>query len=137
MITIDALLKTGESALTDLDGCSPTGGQVTTANVARDAVRPGDVVRECGAWAVVAGTATNGVLGVTTLALILADGTAARRTLTCSDCVNARTDCRIDPDTLWRLADTTRSHMLAAMDAEGQAALDEYAEAHGDAFATA
>lgn len=104
MITIDALLTTGESALTDLDGASPTGGQVRSETRDHSALAPGDVVRDHGAWSVVADVRHNGITGITAAGLIRKDGTFAARALVSSDVMDVRIDARIDPDTLYKLA---------------------------------
>jgi hypothetical protein len=108
MITINALGKNRQSILPDLDGASPTGGEVRTENRPRYSLAPGDVVRDGqasgGQWSVVADVRHNGILGISTVGLIRADGTSAVWVLTFTDVANVRTDTRIDPDTLWQIA---------------------------------
>jgi hypothetical protein len=123
MITIDALGKDGRNILRDLDGASPTGGFVRSESRPRTSLVPGDVVREAGAWAVVSDVRHNGVHGITSLAVITADGETVRHTLVLSDVADVRTDARIDPDTLWKLVDVMSPedeafHEQARRDAE-------------------
>jgi len=108
--TIDALLKDGRSALFDLDGASPGGGQVTSQPAYGPQVTPGDVVRYCGAWMAVTEAGHNGILGLTRLALIDAAGAVTPHTMLASDVIDRRTDARIDPDTLYELADRSAAY---------------------------
>jgi hypothetical protein len=103
MITIDALLTDGRPALYDLDGASPTGGLVRSEYVARTELKPGDVIRDCGAWVVVTDIRHTGIMGVTTAALMTAAGETLIRTFASSDGADRRSDARIDPDTLYKL----------------------------------
>ena len=102
---IDALLTDGRSALADLHGASPGGGLVTSETAARIRITPGDVVRHNGAWVAVAGVGHDGVTGITRLAMIDKDGVLIFDTMIASDVIEVRTDARIDPDTLYKLAD--------------------------------
>lgn len=114
MIAIDAVGKDGRNILRDLDGASPTGGLVRTETRNRVRLVPGDVIRDSLGWAVVAGTAHDGILGVSTVATIDKAGEVTRRTMTSSDCAKVRTDTRIDPDTLWKLDIPRRAVLLGA-----------------------
>jgi hypothetical protein len=105
LTTIDALLKDGRSALADLHGASPGGGPVTSETAPRTRITPGDVVRHDGAWVVVAGVSHDGVTGITRLAMIDQDGALILDTMITSDAIEVRTDARIDPDSLFKLAD--------------------------------
>jgi hypothetical protein len=105
IITIDALLKNGQSALTDLEGASPGRGHVTSRPAYGHEITPGDVVRHCGTWMAVTEAAHKGILGLTYLAMIDAAGAAAFHTMVCSDVIDRRTDARIDPETLYKLCD--------------------------------
>lgn len=136
--TIDALLKDGRSALFDLDGASPGGGQVTSQPAYGPQVTPGDVVRYCGAWMAVTEAGHNGILGLTRLALIDAAGDVTRHAMLASDVIDRRTDARIDPQTLYKLADQSAAYRYkstapraaaGAVDTEQLAAWIE--EAHG------
>lgn len=109
MITIDAAGTDGRNILPDLDGCSPGGGHVTTERRGRTELRPGDVLRDVdSAWSVVVGLAHNGRTGITTVALVAADGFTDRRTLAGCAGAEVRTDVRIDQDTLYKLPDIAR-----------------------------
>ena len=136
--TIDALLKDGRSALFDLDGASPGGGQVTSQPAYGPQITPGDVVRYCGAWMAVTEAGHNGILGLTRLALIDAAGAVTRHAMLASDVLDRRTDARIDPQTLYKLADQSAAYRYVstapgatagAVDDEQLAAWIE--EAHG------
>jgi hypothetical protein len=120
MITIDALGKNGCSVLPDLEGTSPTGGLVTTQWRGQYALAVGDLVRAPGGWGVIADIRHNGILGCTTAGVILPDGTAEIRSLWGSGGAVVRTDARIDPDTLWRLAElpeqAARDHLARCSD---------------------
>jgi hypothetical protein len=108
MIMIDALGKDGASILPDLQTSSPTGGFVQSEY--RDGARlePGDIVRHAGTWGVVMRTgmattygADREVLDKSPLAEILtADGTLHLETFWSCSGTEARTDTRIDPDSL-------------------------------------
>lgn len=106
MITIDALGKDGRNILGDLEGCSPAGGPVRTQWRAQYELRPGDVVRgtDC-YWEVIAGLSHDGMTGITRLALVRPDNTIHSEMLVCGDGADVRQDTRIDPDTLWKLAE--------------------------------
>jgi hypothetical protein len=108
MITVNALLTDGRSALWDLAGASPTGGFVRSKSVARTELVPGDVIRDCGAWTVVTDVRHNGIHGVTTAALLTAAGETLIRTFTSSDGADRRLDARIDPDSLYTLVSLCR-----------------------------
>jgi hypothetical protein len=108
--TIDALLKDGRSALFDLDGASPGGGQVTSQPAYGPQITPGDVVRYCGAWMAVTEAGHNGILGLTRLALIDAAGAVTPHTMLASDVLDRRTDTRINPQTLYKLADQSAAY---------------------------
>lgn len=103
MITTDALLEDGRSALDDLQGASPGGGFVTSQSRPRAQLAPGDIVRWCGTWTVVAAISHNGVTGLSRAALVTAAGELTRNTLTHGEGMDTRTDARIDPDTLYKL----------------------------------
>ena len=108
MIEIDALGKDGSNILPELQGASPTGGYVQSEYRDASRLEPGDVVRHAGAWGVVmrTGTATvygadHRVLDISPVAEILtAGGTLHRETFWASSGTEARTDTRIDPDSL-------------------------------------
>lgn len=103
MLTIDALLKSGRSALYDLEGASPASGFVTTESRNRVTLTPGDVIRESGSWVAVADVRHNGISGISSVGFVSAEGQVWYRTLTSTDAVEVRTDTRIDPDTLYKL----------------------------------
>jgi hypothetical protein len=141
-VTIDALLKDGRPALADLEGASPGGGQVTSETRYRTRIVPGDVIRDGGAWMVVTEAGHNGILGMTRLALLDADGDLVTRTLVAGEVIEARTDARIDPDTLYKLIDgsyaaryvstapgeagtISDAQLAAAMEEDSQASLDD------------
>ena len=132
MITIDALGKNGQSILPDLDGASPTGGQVRSESRPRYSIAPGDVVRDGsahdGQWSVVADVRHNGILGISTIGLIRADGTSAVWVLTLTDAANVRTDTRIDPDTLWQIVPEPTAAERAANYYESAALLERTRE---------
>jgi hypothetical protein len=107
---IDALLKDGRSALSDLEGVSPGGGLVTSQPCYGPQITPGDVVRYCGAWMAVTEASHNGILGLTRLVMIDAAGAAIRHTMLASDVIDRRTDARIDPATLYKLADRSAAY---------------------------
>lgn len=104
MNTINALGKDGNSILPDLDGASPSGGLVTSESREHVTLRPGTIVREDGAWCVVADVRHNGITGLTTYALIWPDGSAGRSTAPSDTSLEVRTDTRIDPFTLYKLS---------------------------------
>ena len=104
MIEIDALLTTGEPALVDLHGASPTGGQVGDEARDADRLRPGDVIWSDTGWVVVADVRHNGIMGVTSLAAFTRDGDLIQQTYT-GDSAMVRTDTRINAGSLWKLAD--------------------------------
>jgi Holliday junction resolvase-like predicted endonuclease len=104
MITIDAVGKDGRNILHDLDGASPTGGLVTSEHRARTRLTPGDVISDCGAWVVVVDVEHQGIPGVTTVGLMDAAGATGGHTLIGCAGATVRTDTRIDPDTLYKLA---------------------------------
>jgi hypothetical protein len=108
--TIDALLNDGRSALSDLEGASPGGGQVTSEPAYGPQITPGDVVRYCGSWMAVTEASHNGILGLTRLAMIDAAGAVTPYTMLASDVIDRRTDARIDPDTLYKLADQSAAY---------------------------
>jgi hypothetical protein len=108
--TFDALTTDGRSVLFDLEGASPAGGQVTSQAAHGPQVTPGDVVRYCGAWMAITEAGHNGILGLTRLALIDAAGTVAPHTMLASDVLDRRTDARIDPQTLYKLADQSAAY---------------------------
>lgn len=108
MVIIDAVGKDGRPILDDLQHSSPTGGLCQTATRPRAEIQPGHLVRDSCGWSVVLGTATDGVLGITTLALMRADLTTRRATLYTSDCAEVRTDATIDTWSLWKLADLAK-----------------------------
>lgn len=117
MIMIDAVGKNGRSILPDLDGASPTGGFVRTEWRTQYDLRPGDVLRDASGWAVIAGLAHDGILGVSTVALITADGQMTRRTLAACGGAEVRADARINPGSLWKLSDLVTGrvwHVTAA-----------------------
>jgi len=103
MITIDALLKDGRSALSDLEGASPSGGFVTSESRPGRTLLPGDVVRSCGAWHVVTDVRHNGVTGVTHAVIADFVGMTSVVLLASGESAEVRSDTRIDPDTLWKL----------------------------------
>lgn len=104
MIEIDALLKDGRSALTDLQGSSPTGGFVTSGSRICTRILPGDLIRHNGAWTVAARTRHDGILGVSAITLIGADGPVSEPLLLYSGLsLEVRADARIDPGTLRKL----------------------------------
>lgn len=82
-----------------------SGGQVTSRPAYGPQVTPGDVVSYCGAWMAVTEAGHNGILGLTRLAMIDAAGDLTCHTMLASDVIGQRTDARIDPDTLYKLAD--------------------------------
>lgn len=140
--TIDALLTDGRPALADLEGASPGGGQVTSETRHRTRITPGDVVRDGGAWKVVTEAGHNGIVGMTRLALLDADGDLVTRTLIDCEAIEARTDARLDPDTLYKLIDgpygsryvstspgqaptISDAQLAAALEQDGQPGLDE------------
>jgi hypothetical protein len=108
--TFDALTADGRSALADMDGASPGGGLVTSQAAYGPQITPGDVVRYCGAWMAVTEAGHNGILGLTRLALIDAAGAVTAHTMLASDVIDRRTDARIDPDTLYKLADRSAAY---------------------------
>ena len=104
MIEIDALLKDGHSALTDLQGSSPTGGLVASDSCVCTRIVPGDLIRHNGAWTVAARTRNDGIIGLAKITLIGSDGLISRPLLLSSHLsVEVRTDARIDPSTLRKL----------------------------------
>jgi hypothetical protein len=107
--TIDALLD-GRSALFHLKGASPGGGQVTSEPAYGPQITPGDVVRYCGAWMAVTEASHNGILGLTRLAMIDAAGVVTPHAMLASDVLDRRTDARIDPATLYKLADQSAAY---------------------------
>jgi hypothetical protein len=136
--TFDALTTDGRSALIDMEGASPGGGQVTSEPAYGPQITPGDVVGYCGAWMAVTDAGHNGILGLTRLAMINAAGAVTRHTMLASDVIGRRTDARIDPDTLYKLADQSAAYRYistahgapaGAVDDEQLAAWIE--EAHG------
>ena len=130
MIEIDALLTTGQPALVDLHGASPSGGMVRTESRPGRRLLPGDVIRHCGAWVVVADVRHNGITGLTTVGAFTRDNEVVRETYT-GDSAEVRTDTRIDPDSLWRLAELAQVVMepdAAAAHAEWLAEAEELAE---------
>lgn len=108
MITIDAHGKDGRNILPDLDGASPTGGYVSSEYRPRHKLTVGDVIRDHdgagGQWSVIADIRHNGIIGISHVGIIRADGTSHVWILVPSDGADVRTDTRIDPDTLWRIA---------------------------------
>ncbi len=141
-VTIDALLQDGRPALADLEGASPGGGQVTSETRHRTRIVPGDVVRDGGAWKVVTEAGHNGIVGMTRLALLDAAGDLVTRTLIACAAIEARTDARIDPDTLYKLIDgsyaaryvstepgaagtISDAQLAAALEEDSQASLDD------------
>lgn len=133
MKVIDAL-RDGHSALIDLQGASPAGGQVTSQPAARGQLTPGDVVRYRGAWTVVAAASHDGIHGVSAVLLITAAGDLIRDTLVQTDMLERRGDTRIDPDTLYKLlpdtaepsaAETRFTVVIEPLDGEDLLDLDE------------
>ena len=106
----DALTTDGRSVLFDLEGASPGGGQVTSQPAYGPQVTPGDVVSYCGAWMAVTEAGHNGILGLTRLALIDAAGAVTPHAMLASDVIGRRTDARIDPQTLYKLADQSAAY---------------------------
>lgn len=102
-VTIGARLQDGRTALADLQGASPTGGQVTSESRHRTRLSPGDVIRSGSPWTVVIEAGHNGVLGLTTVATLDEEGVMAVRTMAACETAETRTDVRIDPDTLYQL----------------------------------
>jgi hypothetical protein len=136
--TFDALTAAGRSALADMDGASPGGGLVTSEPAYGPQITPGDVVRYCGAWMAVTEAGHNGILGLTRLALIDAAGAVTAHAMLASDVIDRRTDARIDPQSLYKLADASAAYRYVstapgatagAVDDEQLAAWIE--EAHG------
>jgi hypothetical protein len=108
--TFDALTADGRSRLADMDGASPGGGLVTSQPAHGPQITPGDVVRYCGTWMAVTEASHNGILGLTRLALIDAAGAVTRHTMLASDAIDRRTDARIAPQTLYKLADQSAAY---------------------------
>jgi hypothetical protein len=104
MITLDALGKNGHSILHDLQGASPTGGPMASEWRDSHEVNTGDLVRSMGGWCVVAGIRRDGMTGITVAALVDHGGLASRLLLTDGGVAEVRSDTRIDPSTLWKLA---------------------------------
>lgn len=102
MITIDALLKDGRSALADLDGASPTGGFVTSVSRPACTLLTGDVIRHRGGWHVVSDVRHNGRHGISEAVLVAGSGESVIG-VWAGESAEVRTDARIDPDTLWKL----------------------------------
>jgi hypothetical protein len=104
VIVIDALLKDGRPALADLQGASPSGGQVRSESRVVVTLTPGDLMRHNGEWAVVWEVAHHGGTGLTRLLLLTADSMWRNPgALAAGQSVEVRTDARIDPGTLWKL----------------------------------
>lgn len=110
MITMNAVLSDGRNALDDLEGASPSGGHVTSRAKPRIQIRPGDVVRHYGAWMIVADIRHDGLLGITQAALIDVGGHLHPHSMTGSEGMTARTDTRIDPDTLYMIRRACHGH---------------------------
>lgn len=123
--TLDALTADGRSALFDLEGASPGGGQVTSQPAHGPQITPGDVVRYCGAWMAVTGASHNGILGLTRLAMIDAAGAVTPHTMLASDVIDRRTDARIDPDTLYKLADQSAAYRYISTAPGAAGAVDD------------
>ena len=103
MMTISALGKDGASILPDLDGASPTGGLVQSESGTAATLLPGDVIRHFGEWVAVAAVAHNGLTGLSRVAYVSpSDGLRTFSTWPGAS-AEVRTDCRIDPDTLYQL----------------------------------
>ena len=104
MIVIDALGKNGASILPDLEGASPTGGQVSSESRPGFGIGPGDIIRHYGEWCAVLGVAHDGLTGITRLSYLAASESGPRAfSMWRGQSYEVRTDCRIDPDTLYRL----------------------------------
>lgn len=106
MITIDALGKDGASILPDLDGASPTGGYVTSESRDGMTLAPGDIVSHFGEWVAVAVVSHNGITGNSQFSYYAGERGGGLRDVSMwgGQSVTARTDCRIDPDTLYQLS---------------------------------
>ena len=107
MTMLDALTADGRSALIDLDGVSPGGGFVTSEPAHGPQITPGDVVRYGGALMAVTEAAHNAVYDLTWLAMIDAHGSPARHMLAAPEVIERRTDVRIIPGSLYKLADSS------------------------------
>ena len=104
MTILDAL-DDGRPVLEDLAGASPSGGPVSTEWRTQYPLTPGDVVRgDVCDWAVLAGISHDGITGISRAAMIRPDRSVYARTLVMDDGAEVRTDARIDPHTLWKLA---------------------------------
>jgi hypothetical protein len=114
VIILDALLTDGRPALEDLAGASPSGGPVTTEWRTQYRLTPGDVVRgDVCDWAVIAGISHDGITGISRAAMIRPDRSVYARTLVMDDGAEVRTDARIDPHTLWKLAKDAQQEAAA------------------------
>jgi len=114
MIEIDALLTNGRSALTDLQGSSPTGGFVASESRVCTRIIPGDLLRHDGEWTVAARTLHHGILGLTEIILIGQDGVITEpKVFFSAQSAEVRTDARIDPSTLSSLVPDWPRHSQA------------------------
>jgi hypothetical protein len=114
MIAIDALLRDGRSALTDLQGSSPTGGFVASESRVCTRIVPGDLLRHSFDWTVAARTLHHGILGLTEIILIGQGGVIAEpKVFFSAQSAEVRTDARIDPGTLSSLVPDWPHHNWA------------------------